>query len=295
MATKVCRFLEEFYSTMHNKANLANSPNCCSGQYNTPATCPSSGVAYYSYFSEWTNTVPCSALLTSLTSLQRATAPTRTPTPTTRAAAPLSGPVLPTRVPTTPSLSALLKLLLTTSTITLLSIHKSRKCQERLCCITMHDVQCTVTELYCAPFVARMYRSVSGLVDFVLSVRTDDPRWICHGHPRTRLDYTDGRTVVKHHPIAHEQLKLSLDPSLHMVHMLGTLPRMVGNMSKSRPSLSNVVLRSTSRIGQREWTPLLCSLTCRACCSRRADQGLHFGVNRRLYRQQNARKCYAIL
>lgn len=31
---------------------LANSPNCCSGQYDTPATCPSSGVAYYSYFSE---------------------------------------------------------------------------------------------------------------------------------------------------------------------------------------------------------------------------------------------------
>ncbi|KAF8137400.1 thaumatin [Boletus edulis] len=30
--------------------NPSNSPNCCSGQYNTPATCPSSGVAYYSYF-----------------------------------------------------------------------------------------------------------------------------------------------------------------------------------------------------------------------------------------------------
>ncbi|KAL4079433.1 thaumatin [Scleroderma citrinum] len=27
-----------------------NSPNCCSGQYDTAATCPSSGVAYYSYF-----------------------------------------------------------------------------------------------------------------------------------------------------------------------------------------------------------------------------------------------------
>ncbi|KAJ6449339.1 thaumatin-like protein [Mycena sanguinolenta] len=27
-----------------------NSPNCCSGQYNTPATCPSSGVTDYSYF-----------------------------------------------------------------------------------------------------------------------------------------------------------------------------------------------------------------------------------------------------
>lgn len=30
--------------------NPTNSPNCCSGSYNTPATCPASGVAYYSYF-----------------------------------------------------------------------------------------------------------------------------------------------------------------------------------------------------------------------------------------------------
>ncbi|KAF8528423.1 thaumatin-like protein [Hysterangium stoloniferum] len=28
----------------------ANSPNCCSGSFNTPATCPPSGVAFYSYF-----------------------------------------------------------------------------------------------------------------------------------------------------------------------------------------------------------------------------------------------------
>ncbi|KAH8112930.1 Osmotin, thaumatin-like protein [Phellopilus nigrolimitatus] len=28
----------------------ANSPNCCSGQFDTPQTCPSSGVEYYSYF-----------------------------------------------------------------------------------------------------------------------------------------------------------------------------------------------------------------------------------------------------
>ncbi|KAF9074077.1 thaumatin [Rhodocollybia butyracea] len=27
-----------------------SSPNCCSGQFNTPATCPSSGVQFYSYF-----------------------------------------------------------------------------------------------------------------------------------------------------------------------------------------------------------------------------------------------------
>jgi hypothetical protein len=29
-----------------------NSPNCCSGQYGTKATCPSSGVANYAYFSQ---------------------------------------------------------------------------------------------------------------------------------------------------------------------------------------------------------------------------------------------------
>jgi hypothetical protein len=30
----------------------SNDPNCCTGRYNTAATCPSSGVQYYSYFSE---------------------------------------------------------------------------------------------------------------------------------------------------------------------------------------------------------------------------------------------------
>ncbi|KAL4079420.1 thaumatin [Scleroderma citrinum] len=30
--------------------NPSNSPNCCTGQYSTPATCPSSGVQYYNYF-----------------------------------------------------------------------------------------------------------------------------------------------------------------------------------------------------------------------------------------------------
>ncbi|TFY62561.1 hypothetical protein EVJ58_g3778 [Rhodofomes roseus] len=38
------------------EANLdgdqTNSPNCCSGDYDTPATCPSSGVQYYSYFKD---------------------------------------------------------------------------------------------------------------------------------------------------------------------------------------------------------------------------------------------------
>ncbi|KAF8186377.1 thaumatin-like protein [Pholiota molesta] len=32
--------------------NQANSPNCCSGSYNTPATCPNNGVAFYSYFKD---------------------------------------------------------------------------------------------------------------------------------------------------------------------------------------------------------------------------------------------------
>ncbi|KIL68391.1 hypothetical protein M378DRAFT_71776 [Amanita muscaria Koide BX008] len=30
--------------------NPTNSANCCTGSHSTPATCPSSGVAYYSYF-----------------------------------------------------------------------------------------------------------------------------------------------------------------------------------------------------------------------------------------------------
>ncbi|KAI9458647.1 thaumatin-like protein [Lactarius psammicola] len=33
-----------------------NSPNCCTGRYNTAATCPSSGVRYYSYISACPNT-----------------------------------------------------------------------------------------------------------------------------------------------------------------------------------------------------------------------------------------------
>ncbi|TFK94007.1 thaumatin-like protein [Polyporus arcularius HHB13444] len=30
----------------------ANNPNCCTGSHNTPATCPPSGVQYYSYFKQ---------------------------------------------------------------------------------------------------------------------------------------------------------------------------------------------------------------------------------------------------
>ena len=32
-----------------------NDPNCCTGRYDTAATCPSSGVQYYSYFSEFSS------------------------------------------------------------------------------------------------------------------------------------------------------------------------------------------------------------------------------------------------
>ncbi|EGO03963.1 hypothetical protein SERLA73DRAFT_175668 [Serpula lacrymans var. lacrymans S7.3] len=32
--------------------NPSDSANCCSGSHNTPATCPNSGVAYYSYFKD---------------------------------------------------------------------------------------------------------------------------------------------------------------------------------------------------------------------------------------------------
>ncbi|KAF9778660.1 thaumatin-like protein [Thelephora terrestris] len=32
--------------------NPANSPNCCSGSFNTPQTCPASGVSYYHYFKD---------------------------------------------------------------------------------------------------------------------------------------------------------------------------------------------------------------------------------------------------
>ena len=32
--------------------NQQDSPNCCSGSHDTPATCPPSGVAFYSYFKD---------------------------------------------------------------------------------------------------------------------------------------------------------------------------------------------------------------------------------------------------
>jgi len=53
---------------------LANSPNCCSGQYDTPATCPSSGVEYYSYFSKQLQAVSTLRIL--IAHNQRAIVPT---------------------------------------------------------------------------------------------------------------------------------------------------------------------------------------------------------------------------
>ncbi|KAH9166779.1 Osmotin thaumatin-like protein [Lactarius sanguifluus] len=35
-----------------SRPTRTNFPNCCTGSYNTAATCPSSGVQYFSYFSE---------------------------------------------------------------------------------------------------------------------------------------------------------------------------------------------------------------------------------------------------
>lgn len=58
----------------------ANSPNCCSGQYNTAATCLSSGVAYYSYFSEYSLAISCRTA-TRIPCFQRATVLTRMLTP----------------------------------------------------------------------------------------------------------------------------------------------------------------------------------------------------------------------
>jgi hypothetical protein len=38
-------------------SNPGDSPSCCSGSHNTPATCPPSGVPFYSYFSSFLSSV----------------------------------------------------------------------------------------------------------------------------------------------------------------------------------------------------------------------------------------------
>ena len=87
--------------------HLANSPNCCSGSYNTPQTCPASGVSYYHYFSESSirEFLPPPFLL--LKGLQRINARTRTRTLSMRAAEPPCGLATLTLHQTTPSCFAL--------------------------------------------------------------------------------------------------------------------------------------------------------------------------------------------
>ena len=86
---------------------IANSPNCCSGQYNTPQTCPSSGVQYYSFFSGLFCNESHRMYLFDNSPLQRTTALTPMPMLMTRAAGLLCGPVGSSTIATTLSLSVL--------------------------------------------------------------------------------------------------------------------------------------------------------------------------------------------
>lgn len=45
---------------------IANSPNCCSGQYVQPGSCPSSRIQYYDFFSESTRAFPMWGTFTEL-------------------------------------------------------------------------------------------------------------------------------------------------------------------------------------------------------------------------------------
>lgn len=84
---------------------LANSANCCSGSHNTPATCPPSGVAFYSYFSEYSLAFPSFFDTDALD--QSKIAPDPMLTLTMRAAEPHCGPAPPASMPIIPSRSAL--------------------------------------------------------------------------------------------------------------------------------------------------------------------------------------------
>ena len=47
-----CRFHSDRLGSIKTPCfAIANSPNCCSGSFDTAATCPSSGVEFYSFFS----------------------------------------------------------------------------------------------------------------------------------------------------------------------------------------------------------------------------------------------------
>lgn len=106
MATKVSVWKSRLGTRIsRSEPSSANSANCCSGDHDTAATCPSSGVQDYSYFSE-------SRLLSFKLSgtdvvMQRITAPTRTPTLTTSPPALRYGPALLLWLPITPLPSAL--------------------------------------------------------------------------------------------------------------------------------------------------------------------------------------------
>lgn len=62
----------------------ANSPNCCSGSFATPETCPSSNVQFYSFFSKYCNFESSDQRLIHWPCVKRGTALTRMHMPTMR-------------------------------------------------------------------------------------------------------------------------------------------------------------------------------------------------------------------
>src|SRR5882757_9405364 len=46
-------------SRSQSDVKIADSASCCTGSHNTNATCPSSGVQFYSYFSTYLLLQPC--------------------------------------------------------------------------------------------------------------------------------------------------------------------------------------------------------------------------------------------
>jgi hypothetical protein len=81
---------------------LANSPDCCTGSFNTPATCPASGVEYYHYFSKPFIRSPDISCLRVCLHMQRTNARILTHTLMTRAADLLCGLATLTSRQTTP-------------------------------------------------------------------------------------------------------------------------------------------------------------------------------------------------
>lgn len=81
-----------------------NSRNCCSGEFNTPQTCPASGVQFYDYFSAWSSGLmlhECADVF-----LQRKGVPTRMLMRTTRRAGARCSNARLARRPIIPSRSA---------------------------------------------------------------------------------------------------------------------------------------------------------------------------------------------